>query len=83
MEESQLLAALENLRFGGQKMICLECGKWSPADAETGYDADGFCSDECEEKSLNRFDFDDSYDDDWVESIDNEPDRESVEEYRR
>lgn len=30
-------------------MTCERCGKWAPADPETGYDADGICP-ECEEK---------------------------------
>ena len=30
-------------------MTCDECGRWYPADRETGYDADSYCSAECEE----------------------------------
>jgi hypothetical protein len=26
-------------------MMCLNCGRWAPADRETGYDADTLCPD--------------------------------------
>jgi len=29
-------------------MECPTCGKWAEADPDTGYDADGYCSERCE-----------------------------------
>lgn len=33
---------------------CPECAAYSPPCRETGYDADDFCSGECEEKYMDR-----------------------------